>query len=162
MSLKDVWLFNHFFYEKEGGRDKCQGLRVIGKATICTGWQWHERWINHCLQETQLCWQTPEASDSSGVWERRKLRKTLNKSKVLRCSRGVKQDNLIISLNGEDLEELECLRYLRVDMAVDWTIVEVCHSVGRGGKGPKYNNELVEGEIIVFKQISAGICDGAR
>ena len=42
------------------------------------------------------------------VWERRKLRVNVGKSKVMRCSRFGNGDRMYVILNGEPLEEVDC------------------------------------------------------
>ncbi len=69
------------------------------------------------------------------VCERRKLRVNVDKSKVMRCSKEEGQGNMRVSLNGEELEEVSCFRYLGVDIAADGNqAVEVKHRVGEGAK----------------------------
>lgn len=58
------------------------------------------------------------------------LKYNVNISKVMRCSRGSETNHLNISLNGDDLEEMEYFQYLGVDSAVNRAIGdEVCHRV---------------------------------
>ena len=54
-----------------------------------------------------------------GVCERRKLRVNVGKSKVVRCSRYGNGDRMHVILNGEPLEEVDCFKYLRSQVAVD-------------------------------------------
>lgn len=48
-----------------------------------------------------------QMSESGIVYQRRKLRVNVNKSKLIRCSRGMRQSGLSLSLDGKDLEEME-------------------------------------------------------
>ena len=41
------------------------------------------------------------------VWERRKLRVNVGKSKVMRCSRYVNEGRTCVGLNGDQLEEVD-------------------------------------------------------
>ena len=47
------------------------------------------------------------------VFERRKLRVNVGKSKVMRCSRYGYGDRIYVILNGEPLEEVDYYKYLR-------------------------------------------------
>ena len=53
------------------------------------------------------------------VCERRKLRVNVGKSKVKRCSRYGNGDRMHVLLNGEPLEEVDCFKYLRSQVAAD-------------------------------------------
>ena len=53
------------------------------------------------------------------VCERRKLRVNEGKSKVMRCSRYGNVDRMHVILNGEPLEEMDCLKYLWPQVAAD-------------------------------------------
>ena len=58
-------------------------------------------------------------SEFGRVCERRKLRVNVGKSKVMRCSRNGNGDRLHMILNGEPLEEVDCFKYLRSQVAAD-------------------------------------------
>ena len=47
-------------------------------------------------------------SEFGRVFERRKLRVNVGKSKVMRCSRYRNGDRMHVILNGEPLEEVDC------------------------------------------------------
>ena len=53
-------------------------------------------------------------SEFGRVCERRKLRVNVGKSKVMRCicSRSGNGDRMHVILNGEQLEEVDCFKYL--------------------------------------------------
>ena len=51
-------------------------------------------------------------SEFGRVRERRKLRVNVGKSKVMRCSRYGNGGRMHVILNGEPLEEMDCLKYL--------------------------------------------------
>ena len=53
------------------------------------------------------------------VYERRKLKVNVGKSKVMRCSRYGNGDRLHVILNGEPLEEVYCFKYLGSQVAED-------------------------------------------
>ena len=66
------------------------------------------------------------------VCERRKLNVNVSKSKVMWCNREGRQ-GLHISLNGKRLEEVNCFRYLGVDVKSDGrSEVEVAHRMEKG------------------------------
>ena len=69
------------------------------------------------------------------VCERRKLRVNVNKSKAIRFSRVEGQVDWGVSLNGKKLEEVQCFRYLGVDLAANGSMeAEVSHRVGEGAR----------------------------
>ena len=51
------------------------------------------------------------------VCEIRKLRVNVGKSKVMRCSRYRNVDRMLVILNGELLEEVDCFKYLGSQVA---------------------------------------------
>ena len=53
------------------------------------------------------------------VYERRKLRVNVGKSKAMRCSRYDNGDRMHVILNGEHLEEVDCFKYLGSQEAAD-------------------------------------------
>ena len=58
-------------------------------------------------------------SEFGRVCERRKLRVNVGKSKVMRCSWYGNGDRMHVILNGEPLEEVDCLKYLGWQVAAD-------------------------------------------
>ena len=58
-------------------------------------------------------------SEFGRVCERRKLRVNLGKSKVMRCSRYGNGDPMHVILKGEQLEEVDCFKYLGSQVAAD-------------------------------------------
>lgn len=66
------------------------------------------------------------------MFERRKLRVNVNRSKVIRFSSGNRQVSWSMSLNGRYLEEVKWFRYLGVDIAANGIIeADVSHRVGK-------------------------------
>ena len=53
------------------------------------------------------------------VCKRRKLRVNVGKSKVMRCSWYGNRDRMHVILNGEPLEEVDCFKYLGLQVAAD-------------------------------------------
>ena len=58
-------------------------------------------------------------SEFGRVCKRRNLRVNVGKSKVMRCSRYGNGDWLHVILNGEPLEEVDCLKYLGSQLAAN-------------------------------------------
>ena len=58
-------------------------------------------------------------SELGRVCERIKFRVNLGKSKVMRCLRYGNGDRMHVILNGEPLEEVDCSKYLRSQVAAD-------------------------------------------
>ena len=58
-------------------------------------------------------------SEFGRVCERRKLRVSVCKSKVTRCSRYGNGGRIHVILNGEPLEEVDCFMYLGSQVAAD-------------------------------------------
>ena len=58
-------------------------------------------------------------SEFGRVCERRKLRANVGKSKIMRCSRYGIRGRMHVTLNGERLEEVDCFKYLRSQVAAD-------------------------------------------
>ena len=58
-------------------------------------------------------------SEFGRVRERRKLRVNVGKSKVMRCSRYGNGGRMHVIRNGEPLEEVDCFKYLRSQVAAD-------------------------------------------
>ena len=67
------------------------------------------------------------------VWETRKLRVNVGKSKVMRCSRYGNGDRMHVILNCEPLEEVDCFKYLGSQVAADGGCErDVVHRVNDG------------------------------
>ena len=67
------------------------------------------------------------------VCERRKLRVNVVKSKVMRCSRYGNCGPMHVILNGEPLEEVDCIKYLRSQVAADGGCErDVVHRMNKG------------------------------
>ena len=58
-------------------------------------------------------------SEFGRVCERRKLRLNVGKSKVIRCSKYGNGGRMHVILNGEQLEEVDCFKYLGSKVAAD-------------------------------------------
>ena len=58
-------------------------------------------------------------SEFGRVCERRKLIVNVGKSKVVRCSRCGNGDRMHVILNREQLEEVDCFKYLESQVAAD-------------------------------------------
>ena len=58
-------------------------------------------------------------SEFGRVCERRKLIVNVGKSKVTRCSRYGNGDQMHVILNGEPLEEVDCFKYLGLQVAAN-------------------------------------------
>ena len=58
-------------------------------------------------------------SEFGRIFERRKLRVNVGKSKVMRCSRYGNWDRMHVVLNGEPLEEVDCFKYLGSQVAAN-------------------------------------------
>ena len=54
-----------------------------------------------------------------GVCERRKLKVNVGKSKVMRCSKYENGGRMHVSLTGEPLEKVNCVKYLGSQVAAD-------------------------------------------
>ena len=102
-------------------------------------------------------------SEFGRVCERRKLRVKVGKSKVMRCSRCGNGDRMHEILNGELLEEVDCFKYLRSQVATDGRCERnVVHRMNEGyrawgalksvlnnrGLGLKAKKCLYEGVIV--------------
>ena len=58
-------------------------------------------------------------SEFCRVCKRRKLRVNVGKSKVMTCSRYGNRDRMHVILNGKALEEVDCFKYLELQVAAD-------------------------------------------
>ena len=72
-------------------------------------------------------------SEFGRVCERRKLRVNVDKSKVMRCSMYGNGGRMLVILNGEPVEEVDCFKYLGSQVAADggceWDVV---HGMNEG------------------------------
>ena len=71
------------------------------------------------MQMIQQYWLTWRKSERGRVCERRKLTVNDGKCKVMRCSRYGNGGPMHMILNGEPLEEVDCFKYLRSQVAAD-------------------------------------------
>ena len=69
------------------------------------------------------------------VCERRKLRVNVGKSKVMRYSRHVNVGRMSVRLNGDELEEVDCFKYLGSQVTADGGCEsDVVHRMNEGFK----------------------------
>ena len=69
------------------------------------------------------------------VCKRRKLAVNVGKSKVMRIGKNRDENEMNISLNNSRMEEVECYRYLGVDVSSDGRMnEEVRHRIGEARK----------------------------
>ena len=66
--------------------------------------------------EEKLC---KLVSEFGRVCERRKLRANVGKSKVMRCAMCGNGERMHVILNGEPLEEVDCFKYLGLQVVAD-------------------------------------------
>ena len=107
------------------------------------------------------------------VFERRKLRVNVCKSKVMRCSRHGNGDRMHVILNGENFEEVDCFKYLGSQVgAVGGCERDVVHRMNQGyrawgslksvssnrGLGIKAKKCLYEGVIVPTALYGAEAC----
>ena len=72
-------------------------------------------------------------SEFSRVCERKKLRVNVVKSKVMRCSRYGNGGCMHVVLNGEPFEEVDCFKYLVLQVEADGGCKrEVVHRINEG------------------------------
>ena len=101
-------------------------VRVLGKALELLSANGGRFEINQLLfaddtalvadSEAKLC---SLVSEFGRVWERRKLKVNVGKSKVMRCSRCGNGGRMHVILNAEPLEEVDCLKYLGSQVSAD-------------------------------------------
>ena len=101
-------------------------VRVLGKGLELLSANCGRFEINQLLfaDDTALVADSEEKlcrllSEFGRVCERRKLRVTVGNSKVIRCSRYGNGDRMLVMLNGEPLEEGDCLKYLGSQVAAN-------------------------------------------
>ena len=72
-------------------------------------------------------------SEFDRVCERRKLRVNVGKSKVMMCSRYGNGGRMHVILNGEQLKEVDCFKYLESQVAADGGCErDVVHRINEG------------------------------
>ena len=106
-------------------------------------------------------------SEFGRVCKRRKLRVNVFKSKVMRCSRYGNVDRMHVILDGEPLEQVDCFKYLRSQVAADGGCErDVVHRMNEGcrawgalknvlsnrGLGIKAKKCLCKGVIILYQR----------
>ena len=116
------WLFN----VNMDGVVRKVNVRVLGKGLELLSSNGGRFEINQLLftgdtalvadSEVKLC---RLVSEFGRVCERRKLRVNVGKSKVMRCSRFGNGDRMHVILNGEQLEKVDCFKYLGSQVAAD-------------------------------------------
>ena len=101
-------------------------LGCLGKGWSCSSANGGRFEINQLLfaDDTAIVADSGEklcrlVSEFGRVRERRKLRVNVGKSKVMRCSRYGNGDRMLVMLNGEHLEEVDCFKYLGSQVATD-------------------------------------------
>ena len=116
------WLFNVYM----DGVVREVNVRVLGKGLELLSANSGRFEINQLLfaDDTALVADSEEklcrlVSEFGRVWERRKLKVNLGKSKVMRCSRYGNEDRMHVILNGEPLEEVDCFKYLGSQVSAD-------------------------------------------
>ena len=68
--------------------------------------------------------------------EKIKLRANIGKSKVMRCSKYGNMGRMHVLLNGEQLEEVDCFKYLGSQVAADGECErDVVHRMNEGHTG---------------------------
>ena len=109
------WLFNVFM----DGVVREVNARVLGKGLELLSVNDGKFEINQLLfaDDTALVADSEQklgrlVTEFGRVCERRKLRVNVGKSKVMRCSRHVNVGRMNVRLNGDQLEEVECFKYL--------------------------------------------------
>ena len=116
------WLFNVYM----DGVVRELNVRVLGKGLELLSANGDRSETNQLLfaddtalvpdSEDKLC---RLVSEFGRLYERRKLRVNVGKSKVMRCSRYGNGDRMHVILNGEQLEEVDCFKYLGSQVAAD-------------------------------------------
>ena len=72
-------------------------------------------------------------SEFGRVCERRKLRVSVGKSKVMRCSRYGNGGRMHVMLNGEPFEEVDCFKQVAADGECERDVVHrMNHGIERG------------------------------
>ena len=101
-------------------------VRVLGKGLEVLSANGGRFEINQLLfaDDTALVADSEEklcrlVSEFGRVCEIRKLKVNVGKSKVMRCSRYGNGDRMHVIVNGEQLEEVDCFKYLWAQVAAD-------------------------------------------
>ena len=132
------WLFNVYMdgvVREVNARVLQRGVRLISDA----GMEWE---VNQLLfaDDTALVADSEVklqrlVEEFGRVCKNRRLKVNIDKSKVLRCSKEGEIGNMDVRLNGENLEEVQCFRYLGVDVTADGLMeTEILHRTGEGAK----------------------------
>ena len=116
------WLFNVYV----DGMVREVNVRVLGKGLELLSTNGGRFEINQLLfaDDTALVADSEEklcrlVCEFGRVCERRKLRVNVGKSKVMRCSKYGNGDQMHVKLTDEPLEEVDCYKYLRSQVAAD-------------------------------------------
>ena len=116
------WLFNVYM----DGVDREVNVRVLWKGLELPSADGDRFEIKQLLfaDDTALVADSEEklcrlVSEFGRVFERRKLRVNVGKSKVMRCSRYGNGDRMHVIRNGEPLEKVNCFKYLGSQVASD-------------------------------------------
>ena len=132
------WLFNVYM----DGVVREVNARVLGKALELLSVNDGRFEINQQLfsdytalvadSEQKLC---RLVTAFGSVCERRKLRVNVGKSKIMRCSRFVNGGRMYARSNGDQLEEVDCFKYLGSQVAPDGgSESDVVHRMNEGFK----------------------------
>ena len=120
--VMSLWLFNVYM----DGVVREMNVRVLWKGLELLSVNGGRFEINQLLfaDDTTLVADSEEKlgklmSEFGRVCERRKLRVNVCKSKVMRCSRYGNWDQMHVILNGEPLEEVDCFKYLGLQMVAN-------------------------------------------
>ena len=132
------WLFNIC----RDGVVREVNMRVLGRGLSLVGAEGREWKVNQLLfaDDTALVADPEEllrrlVEEFGRVCQRRGLKVNVGKSKVMKCSRDVDGGDLDIRLNGEQLEKVDCFKYLGSTVASDGKIeAEVKVRVNEAGK----------------------------
>ena len=135
------WLFNHFNVYMDGAVRELN-VRVLGKGMELMSANGGRFEINQLLftDDTALLVDSEEKlcrllSGFGRICERKKLRVNVGKSKVMRCSRygNRGRNRMHVILNGEPLEEVDCIKYLWSQVAADGACeTDVVHRMNEG------------------------------
>ena len=133
------WLFNLFMdgVMKEV-REKAGeiGASLWDARRNC---EWNVEWLMFA-DDTVLVGDSEQklqklVKEFGSVCKRRKLVVNVGKSKVMRIGRGQNENEMNVSLNNRRMEEVECYRYLGVDVSHDGKMnEEVSHRIGEARK----------------------------
>ena len=132
------WLFNIYM----DGVVREVNMRVLGRGLSLVSAERREWKVNQLLfaDDTALVADSEEllrrlVEEFGRVCQRRGLKVNVGKSKVMKCSRDADGGDLDIRLNGEQLEKVDCFKYLGSTVASDGKIEpEVKVRVNEAGK----------------------------